>query len=249
MFSIICVYNNRKILDKYLMAGLNRQDVPYELILIDNTCQTHSSAAKTFNNAARNAAGDLLMFVHQDVELLLEKWLSEVEQTIKGLDDLGTAGVAGRSLEGIYSNLLHGEPPAAPDGHRLSKPTSVQTLDGCMIIIPRSIFSVLPFDEETLVGWYLYAADYCLDINGTGGKNYVLTQKVFHLSMGPSLGKSYIEALRRIVCKHKSHVKTIYTTTGVWRTSALTLQIMVKRLRRLLSNPHKNNQYIKRRTS
>ena len=49
MLSIICVYNNRDILEKYLLNSLKVQSIEYELILIDNTSGKFNSAAKALN--------------------------------------------------------------------------------------------------------------------------------------------------------------------------------------------------------
>jgi hypothetical protein len=37
MISVVCVYNDKEILKKYLLKSLKNQSVEYELILIDNT--------------------------------------------------------------------------------------------------------------------------------------------------------------------------------------------------------------------
>ena len=36
MMSIVCVYNNKTILEEYLLKSLKKQTSKYELILVDN---------------------------------------------------------------------------------------------------------------------------------------------------------------------------------------------------------------------
>ena len=71
MISIICIYNNRNILDNYLLKSLERHNTDYELILVDNTENKFTKAADALNYGAKNAKGEFLMFVHQDIDLYI----------------------------------------------------------------------------------------------------------------------------------------------------------------------------------
>ena len=53
VFSIICVFNNSKKLDQYLIKSLEQQTVPFELITIDNTEGNYRAAAPVLNQAAK----------------------------------------------------------------------------------------------------------------------------------------------------------------------------------------------------
>ena len=65
--SVICVYNNKQILESFLLESLKKQNINYELILINNVNNEFTSAAKALNYAATKATGDYLLFVHQDI--------------------------------------------------------------------------------------------------------------------------------------------------------------------------------------
>lgn len=70
-FSIICVYNNKNILDKSLIKTLDEQTFKdYELILIDNTSGQYKNAGEGLNYGASRAQGTYLLFLHQDVAFL-----------------------------------------------------------------------------------------------------------------------------------------------------------------------------------
>lgn len=66
---MICVSNNNRILHDYLLKSLSAQKGVYELIIVDNSIGKWNSAASALNWGARNAKGDLLMFVHQDFRI------------------------------------------------------------------------------------------------------------------------------------------------------------------------------------
>jgi GT2 family glycosyltransferase len=220
MISIICVYNNQKILEKYLLNGLEYQSNNFELILIDNTDNKYKSASTALNEGAKKANGSYFMFVHQDVDLSSNMWLEDVEKVLKSLNNLGIAGVAGVTDNGqeILSNIENGIPPKPVGQIRIKYPTNVQTLDECLVIIPKNVFDKYKFDEE-LKDWHLYSVDYCLNIKKQGFGVYVIPEFVYHKSFSNSLPKNYYGVLKKIMKKYKKDYNKIYTTCGVWNTS------------------------------
>ena len=123
MISIVCVYNNKEILENYLLKNLSTKSVEYELILIDNTNGKFKSAAEAINYGGKKAKGNYLMFVHQDVNLSSPSWLMDVESILKNLDNLGVAGVAGSIGETeIISNIKDGIPPQTSRKQKINKP-------------------------------------------------------------------------------------------------------------------------------
>jgi hypothetical protein len=219
MISVICVYNDKYILSKYLLKGLQDQTAEHELILVDNTKDMFSSAAEALNYGGNKARGRYLLFAHQDIDLSSKTWLEEAENILESLGDLGIAGVAGKSEgdPGIISNIKHGNPPK-PVGRMVSHPERVQTLDECLMIIPRSVFDVAKFDGETCDGWHLYAVDYCLSLDSLGLNTYVLPMYVYHASAANSMSDSYFVTLGKVLKKHKTHCKVVHTTVGNWNT-------------------------------
>jgi hypothetical protein len=218
MLSVICVYSNRDLLEKYLLKSLKEQSVAYELILLDNTDNRFSSAAKALNFGAHQAHQNMLMFVHQDVELLSKTFLEDVEQTICNLAMPGIAGVAGViGNNGIITNLKDGIVPQKI-GRELSSPEQAQTLDECLFFISRSMMQNNVFDEKTCDDWHLYAVDYCLTVLTCGYNVYILPNHIYHRSRGYSFSNSYYVTLKKILKKHRRSFKIIYTSTGYWWT-------------------------------
>jgi GT2 family glycosyltransferase len=236
MISVVCVYNNEKIFNDFLLKSLNNQTAKFELIGIDNTTNEFKSAAEALNHGGKKASNKYIMFAHQDVSFLSESWLEDTERFLDSIGNLGIAGVAGMSESGNSNpergrNIItHGKLSEVwPWGNQIQKPEPVQTLDECLVIVPKSTFNVLEFDEKTCNGWHLYAVDYCLSAKERGFGVYVLPMELYHLSsavsnkkfqslVGP-LPDDYYYTLNQLIKKHRNGFKRIYTTCGDWSTS------------------------------
>jgi hypothetical protein len=220
MISIVCVYNNKKVFDEFLLKSLHMQSVPFELIALDNSTGTFSSAAQALNKGARQiqSGSKYIMFVHQDIDLLSASWLEDAEKLLDAQPGLGIAGVAGKSEKNqpLISNILQGTPPRH-EGMRINKPVSVMTLDECCVIIPHSMFETCQFDEEICDDWHLYIVEYCLRILSLGLIVYVLPVELHHVSTG-SVNYAYFKALRKVLRKHRGAYTKVHTTCGSWNT-------------------------------
>lgn len=248
MISIACVYNDKTVLENCLLKSLQNQTSNYELILADNTERKFESASKALNWGAKNAKGEYIMFVHQDVDLCSNSWLEEVEKVLDQLPNLGIAGVAGKKDEkGVMTIIKHGDPPKLAGKIYIEKPTQVQTLDECLVIIPRSVFDVVQFDEEACPDWHLYTVDFCLSVAILGLRVYAIPTSIYHKSRGvspknpfqiilslSSLPEGYYQTLKKLLRKHKNHYKRIYTTMGDWSTSSPLILQRVKILARIM---------------
>lgn len=235
MISVVCIYNNEKIFNDFLLKSLNCQTSNFELIGIDNTSNKFKSAAEALNYGGRKAKNKYIMFAHQDIRFLSDSWLEDTERFLKSITNLGIAGVAGMSESGNSNHergrniITHGDPSEIWSwGNRIQNPEIVQTLDECLVIVPTSIFSVLEFDEETCNGWHLYAVDYCLTAKEMGFGVYALPMEIYHLSKGVKKKKlqsitgpfpnDYYVTLDKLIKKHRAKFKRIYTTCGDWST-------------------------------
>ena len=232
MISVVVVYNDKQILDKWLLKSLKNQTVNFELIALDNTKAEFKSAAEVLNYGGKKAKGKYIMFVHQDVDLCSKTWLENTEKILDSIPDLGIAGVTGMSEDGKKQNVIKQGIPSRWLLHiPIQKPKRVQTVDECLVIIPKAIFNVLPFDETVCDDWHLYAVDYSLSLKKWNKGVYVIPILVHHMSKGAriknylqhilsfgSLPSGYYRTLPKVLKKHKKHFKRIYTTCGRWST-------------------------------
>jgi len=220
MISVVCVYNNKKILNEFLLKSLKNQNVKYELILVDNTKEEFKSASEALNYGGNKAEGNYIMFVHQDMDLLSKDWLKNAEDMLNSLKNMGISGIAGRSKNKPWTitNIKDGMPPSIVSPEEIIEPVSVQTLDECLIVIPRSVFEKHKFDEVTCDDWHLYAVDYSLNIKKEGYEVYVIPMYAYHRSKAYSFSESYYDILEKILKKHRSEYTCILTTVGDWVT-------------------------------
>jgi hypothetical protein len=231
VISIICVFNNKQTLERYLLESLKIQENKYQLILVDNTQKRFSSAAQALNYGASKANGDYFMFAHQDMEFTDPQWLEEVETTLKPLINVGIAGVAGKIHRNLVSNMFHNELPVLSGNYPITKPQQVQTLDECLFIIPQKVFQDYQFDEVNCDNWHLYAVDYCLTVSAANLDVYVIPESCYHHSTGYAFSDDYYSTLKKIINKHKEKNHWIYTTNGNWHTShPMVLQKIYNRL-------------------
>jgi Glycosyltransferase like family len=248
MISVICAYNNEQIFQVCLLKSLSEQKTDCEIIAINNTENRFKSAAEALNWGGTQAVGDYLMFVHQDVDLCSDSFFDGTEALLDSLPALGVAGVAGISERGDpfieqCSNTIHHRPQArfrnvitqGPQKERwgtpIWEPEPVQTLDECLVIVPKSVFQMMRFDEVTCDGWHLYAVDYCLSVGAQQYSVYAIPKFVCHQSKGfkersalrviASLGlfpEEYYRTLERVLKKHEDRYKWIHTSCGSWNT-------------------------------
>ena len=222
MISVVCVYNNERTLKNVLLKSLENQTVEFELITLDNRDNRYKSAADALNYGGAKANGDYIMFVHQDMWLGSNSWLEDAERTVDSLADLGVAGVAGMSEKA--SNGKERRQWSIEDfgellrGSRAQEPEEVQTLDECLLVVPRSVFARLKFDGKTFDGWDVYGADYCLCSKQLGLKVYVIPQYCAHCCLRAHYYRWEFKDLhkyqKRLHQKHRSQYKEIHTWMG-----------------------------------
>ena len=218
MFSVICVYNNKQILDDWLIKSLQNQTAKFELITIDNTQGQFKSAAEALNYGGKKATGKYLMFVHQDIDLSSGTWLEEVEKSIESLSNVGVVGVVGRYVDRnqVVTNIKHDIPPKLAGRLPVTDPVKVQTVDECLAIIPKSVFNKIQFDEIVCDDWHLYITDYCLAVKKMGLEVYVIPAFLYHMSAGFSFSGKYYLTLKKVLGKHKRNYRLICTPYGRW---------------------------------
>lgn len=242
MISVVVVYDREEILKEYLLSSLEKQTVKFEFVGVDNTKGEFKSAAEALNEGAERTNGKYIIFVHQDARLGSPSWLEEAERILDSLPCLGAAGVAGRAQEEItVTTIMHGNPPRLSGEVYPEEPTKVQTLDECLLMVPRTVFSKLKFDEEVCDGWHLYGVDYSLSIKSLGLNAYIIPLPVYHLSTGIGKNlfqiflsleiypKEYYRTLPKLLRKHRGVVK-ICTTCGNWNPGSPLLRQKISHL-------------------
>ena len=225
--SIICVYNNKEILDNFLKKGLSIQkNITYETIYIDNTSNIYKTAKEAFIEACKNVNGKYYMFVHQDILFENENTLKEMYDILEKNNNFGIAGVAGKKDKSFYSNIVHGQDRKRITENILENVEEVDTVDECLFVIRNDIYAKYDFTKLICSTWHLYAVEYSLIMKQENLKVITIPVYLYHASKGSSFNNTYYEQLKYLIKKYKI-VKRINTTMGNWYTNRILLELQI----------------------
>ena len=232
MMSIICVYNNKEILEDYLITSLESQSEDYELILVDNRKNKFKSASSALNYGASNASGDYYVFAHQDIFFSDSDWIKNTISQIKELNNVGIVGVAGKTTDSLVrSNIKQGIPSVDVSPYKLEKAEKASTLDECLFIIPKKVFENYKLNETACPDWHLYAVEYVYNIKNAGFEAYLIPTSLEHRSKGASMSESYYTTLPNLQKKYLNK-GLLRTCMGDWFTFIpIQLQRYIKRFK------------------
>lgn len=235
--SLIAVYNNPKLLNQ-LIASVERQNgVALDYVFIDNTNGQFSSAAKALNYGASKANGEILVFLHQDIEFLSDDALLDIYRFGYSNPNtvFGAAGVKAKITDTgeFFSSMYAGENKT--QYKCCTTPTECYTLDECLIACHRSCMKKLSFDEDVCDGWHLYGADLCLQAGLEPGMSVMVIpmEYVWHKSNG-NADRSYMQTQNKLAGKYRGKYRIINTTNGFQYTNPL---------RRLFLNIYRGLRY------
>lgn len=151
-----------------------------EYIIADNTRENNFDAYQAINRFIREAKGQYLLIVHQDVRCIdhrsiLEKCLLQLEEKDTKWAVCGNAGGIG------YHQLVHYLNNAGKITTCDNLPARVSSLDENLLIIKQSAHLMVSPD---LKGFHLYGTDICIIADFMGYTSYVIPFMVKHLSLG-----------------------------------------------------------------
>jgi GT2 family glycosyltransferase len=166
---VICSIDARKFADVTANFGARLAGTPHEIIGIHDA----KSLAEGYNRGARQARGDLLIFSHDDVEILSPDLAGALRRAAAVLDVIGVVGTtkvlwalwpaAGHPhLRGWITHPSAGTKPyeVAVFGVDAAVSTDLQALDGMFFAAKRAVWARVPFDEVTFDGFHGYDIDF-----------------------------------------------------------------------------------------
>lgn len=145
-------------------------DRRYELIRIADA----RSLAEGYNRGLQLSRGALLVFCHDDIEILQADIYTRIAEHLKSADVIGVAGTS-RLVDGSWLSAgqpdIHGQvvqPAQSGEGVTLdvfglaSQATgkTIQALDGLFLAMNRSVAESLHFDAVHFDGFHLYDIDF-----------------------------------------------------------------------------------------
>ncbi|MGZ7883931.1 glycosyltransferase [Limosilactobacillus ingluviei] len=227
-FSLITIVNKDDVYQEFKASLAQQKDIDYELIRINNEHQQYQSARQAFNEAAQKAKGEYLVFLHPDIRFLDPHALKDVLMQIKGLPNLGVAGIAGSPTElkngdrVILTTIVQGDNQSSV-GEKINAPTSVQTLDECFFVMTKAFWQAHPFTD--CPGWHFYAVEQSLVALLAGKQNYVVPAHIWHTSAGASEDYHYVQIARQMIKQYGADFPTINTTVRKWETRGWQAQV------------------------
>ena len=151
--------------------------VPHEIIGIHDA----RSLCDGYNRGAARASGDVLLFSHDDVEIVTPDLAPRLLAHLRSFDLVGIAGttqlLGGNWISAGWPHLRGqvGSRTAQPSrlmtsvfGLQPGPVAPVEALDGVFFAARREVVDRIRFDEETFDGWHLYDLDFSFSAHLAG---------------------------------------------------------------------------------
>lgn len=189
---IICSVDDARFAAVAASYAAHMGDEPHEIIRI----AAAPSLCAGYNRGLRAARGDVVVFSHDDVEILSDGLGATLRRHLADWDVVGVAGttrlaamfwaasgirhargaVAHRDAEG-YTLEFFGAPAEVNGG--------IEGLDGVFIAARRDVAARIGFDEQTFDGWHGYDTDFTFRCHRAGHRVAVcLDIRLVHHSRG-----------------------------------------------------------------
>jgi hypothetical protein len=165
------------------------------------------SLSEGYNRAAAQSRGDILVFSHDDVELVNSDFAPRLVAHLESFDGVGVAGgsrVTGPTwghagVRAVHGHILHRTPVGKGGvllmvaGFQMPVCAGIVLLDGAFIAVRRHVWEATRFDSDHYDGFHLYDLDFAWRATGAGARFAVPADLLlFHASQG-----RYDEAWRR----------------------------------------------------
>jgi len=230
MISIITCSIKPDICQRMLESISKTIGMEYEAIAFDNREKKYG-ICKAYNEAAKEAKGDYLCFVHEDIIIKTSGWGKELVKFAEQNSDCGAIGIAGGKwanrnfinwcvsdhLVKVYddknqkkdyceNSLVYSY--VNPDDEIFSKAVC---LDGVFLFVKKNIWENNKFDEETFKDFHFYDEDFTFSISQKC-QNYVyFGMDIYHFS-ARNVERTYCENMYLFQKKWKN--KLPYCISG-----------------------------------
>ena len=206
MLSLIICSRTPKISNKLEENIAETIGCKYELVVIDNSRNKYSIFS-AYNEGVRQAKGDILCFMHDDILYKTQDWGKKVLSYFFE-ENVGCIGIAGTmflpripaswfSMKDEIINIIQhyktGDDGVLVNQGFSDKACRVVAVDGVWMCFPRSVFSRIQFDEK-YGGYHAYDTDICMQVNSLK-KNILVAPDILieHFSCG-TLSKDLFNA-------------------------------------------------------
>jgi len=205
---------------------------PFELLLIDDA----RSLSEGYNRGFAQSRGDVLIFAHDDIEILTADFVPRLRKHLETCDVVGVAGttrlsngcwvVAGPPY--IFGQVAHVLPQCWYQVTLYGSATpqavgGVQALDGLFMACKRAVLEAVPFDEQTFDSFHMYDTDFTFAAYLAGFRLAVCYDiPILHYSPGSYDEKwSYYNTL--FMAKYRGKLSPLLVRKG-WRWTAVEVE-------------------------
>lgn len=233
MISIIICSINKQKFDQTSDSIKNTIGAEYEIIRIDNSIKNWG-ICKAYNYGAKEAKGDYLCFMHEDIIFKSQGWGDELIKFVDITVNCGVIGFAGSNYVSRFHAFwwYNGKivrnyfTPASKDKsllihkktHDTERYIPTVVLDGLFLFCSRSTWASSPFDEDTFTHFHFYDMDFSLSKFNEGLTNYVCnTIDLVHLSSG-TLARDHFDNAILFRNKYRHLLPLIPQNYGYFRT-------------------------------
>lgn len=191
---IICSIDERKFaaVSQNFAALLSGE--PYEIIGIHDA----KSLCEGYNRGARQSSGSILIFCHDDIEIVTPDFKEKIRSHLRQYDVVGVAGTSRLAnfewsmsgqphIHGVVIHVAHSTNSYVVVVLGVESPLKggIQALDGLFIAMNRQIWEEIRFDENTFDGFHGYDLDFTYSAYRAGFRIAVCSDiGIIHQSVG-----------------------------------------------------------------
>ena len=204
-------------------AKFTRVTEMYRQVLAGHSCEVvgihdAKSLAEGYNRGMQSAAGQVIIFSHDDVEFLCPIG----DRILTHLQDYDLLGIAGTTrLEGaqwtyagppyIYGQVAQANPDGTFNVRIFGAPTravgGIVAMDGVCLIAHRRVLEKVQFDAERFTGFHLYDTDFTFAAYLAGLRLAVCCDlPMIHYSYG-NMDEQWRHYAQVFYAKYKLHIK------------------------------------------
>ena len=216
---IMCSINPAKFAAVSKNLADRMADAPFEIIGIHDA----RSLAEGYNRGIAQSSGDILIFCHDDIEIITPDFDVRIRQYLEANDVVGCAGTSCLiDSNWIYAGdpFVHGVVAYPADdawpanrfdlvvwgGLNSATITGVQALDGFFMATNRRVVETIRFDESSFDGFHVYDTDFTFAAHLAGYKVAVCKDiLIAHQSRG-NFGEAYAAYAAKFMQKYRGRL-------------------------------------------
>ncbi len=183
----------------------------FEIVQINDA----RSLSEGYNRGFAQASGDVVVFSHDDIEIVSRDFPARLLQHLSTHDIVGVAGTS--RLIGVNWNsagwpwlhgcVAHGEPGGGGFFFHCFGPppqAPIQAVDGLFIAAKREVCEAIPFDADTFDGFHLYDLDFSYRAFLAGFRSAIAWDiPIIHASSG-RLDAAWQKYAQRFAAKYRA---------------------------------------------